>query len=169
MLHLDSISLASKMESIHCLPHRIWSGIGWQVTLQWAPCLSVLAKHWLSLGRNSQSMWIQAFQCVQKPVYHYSVIVSFEFSAFASFLHWASERWYRYGSILLLHSTLLATLLCLVSYKQCSMWLLKVLHKCYNMDMLRFYWCIHTLPWALCTLGTVHIYQSKPWLPYYNI
>ena len=42
----------------------------------------------------------------------------------------------RYGS-LLQRSTLLATLLCLGSYEQCCTQLLKVLHKCLNMDMLR--------------------------------
>ena len=30
-------------------------------------------------------MWIQAFQRAQKPVYRYSIIVSFAFSAIASF------------------------------------------------------------------------------------
>ena len=40
------------------------------------------------------------------------------------------------ASVLLPHCTLLATLLCLASYEQCSTRLLKVLHKCCNMDVL---------------------------------
>ena len=65
-----------------------------------------------------------------------------------------SERWYRYGSILFPHRfLLLAMLLCIASYEQsqivdftstcplismeqCSTQLLKVLHKCCNMDVL---------------------------------
>ena len=43
--------------------------------------------------------------------------------------------WYRYGSVLL-RSTLLATLLCLASYEQCSTLLLKMLHKHCNTDVL---------------------------------
>ena len=58
------------------------------------------------------------------------------FICILSFPHWASERWYWYSSILLLRSTLLAMLLWLASYKQCSTRLLKVLHKCCNTDML---------------------------------
>ena len=79
---------------------------------------------------------IQAFRRAQKLVYSYSIIVLFTFSAIVSFPHWASERWYWYGSVLLLRSTLLTMLLCLASYVQCSTWLLKVLHKCFNTDML---------------------------------
>ena len=76
---------------------------------------------------------------MQKPVYRYSIIVSFASSSIASFpAYWDSLRWYRYySSVLLLRIILLATLLCLTSYEQCSTQLLKVLHKCCNTDVLR--------------------------------
>ena len=65
--------------------------------------------------------------------YSYSTIVCiFSHSMFSS----ASETWYRYSSILLPHNTFLATLLCLASYEQCNTWLLKVLHKCCNTNVL---------------------------------
>ena len=100
-----------------------------------------------------------------KPVYCYSIIVCvFIHRIFSS----ASETWYRYGSILP-RSTLLPTSLCLASYEQCCTWLLKVLHKCCSTMCLEFYWYISTLPWVLCTLRIMCIYQSNPSQLCYNI
>ena len=80
----------------------------------------------------------------------YSIIAS----VFSNFMFSsASETWDCYGSVLP-HSTLLATLLWLGSYKyiRSCIQLLKMLHKCCKTDVFGFYWYIHTLPQVLCTL-----------------
>ena len=103
-------------------------------------------------------MWTQ-FQHAQNPIYSYSTIVCiFSHSIFSS----ASEMWYWYGSILLPHSTLLATLSCLTIYKQCSTWLLKVLHKCCNTDVLGVLLIyLHSPSGTACPLDRVYI-SIKP-------
>ena len=99
--------------------------------------------------------------CAKTGLSLYSIIVLFAFSAIASFPHWASERWYQYGSVLLPHSTLLAMSLCLASYEQCSTRLLKVLHKCCNTDVLGFYWYSHSPSGAVCPRDHAYI-SVKP-------
>ena len=67
-----------------------------------------------------------------------------------------------YGNVLLPHSTLLATLLCLTSYEQYSTQLLKVLHKCCNTDVVRVLLLYpHSPSGAVCPRD--HVYVSvKP-------
>ena len=93
MLHLEIISLANQMESIHCncnLPATRNSVWHWLIsrtllsghhTFQHCSNTFKLNKHTKCL----RSTWIPAFRCVQQPVYCYSIIVSFAFSAIASF------------------------------------------------------------------------------------
>ena len=70
-------------------------------------------------SKSNHPTYAKAFTCI----YSYHIFYS------------ASEMWDQCDSVLL-HSTLLAILLCLGSYKQCCIQLLKKLHKCCNMDML---------------------------------
>ena len=126
------------MESIHCLPHRIWPGIGWRHAFQHCSNIFKLNKcaKCLTLGITSYYNQCSSLTMCEKAgllLQHNCFICVFSYRIFS---HWASERWYQYGSILLPCSTLLAILLCLASYKQCSTWLLKVLHKSCNMNML---------------------------------
>ena len=76
-----------------------------------------------------------------------------------------------FGLSSILLYALLGMLLCLDSYEQYHTQLLKVLHKCYNMDVLGILLIIiSTLSPGIHTpLGVVHIYQSKPSLPCYNV
>ena len=72
-----------------------------------------------------------------------------------------SEMLYRYGSILP-RSTLLAMLLCLASYKQCSTRLLKMLNKRCNTDMLGVLLIyLHSPSGAACPWDCVYI-SVKP-------
>ena len=92
--------------------------------------------------------------------YHYSIIICvFSHCTFFS----ASETWYWYGSILPCSiRTLLAKLLCLSSYKQCCTRLLKVSHKCCNMNMLRILLIYpHSPSGALCPQDWAYIYISQ--------
>ena len=85
------------------------------------------------------SLWTCAKACLSLQHNHFVCVFSHRIFSLAS------EMWYQYGSILLSHTTLLATLLCLTSYEQCSTRLLKVLHKCCNTDMLRVLLiCLHS-------------------------
>ena len=84
------------------------------------------------------------------------------FSAIASFfIFW---MWHWYGCILPC-STLLTTLLCLSSYKQCCTQLLKVLHKCCNTDIRnRGFTNIFTLSLDhfIPLWSCIYIYKLKP-------
>ena len=109
-------------------------------------------------------------------VYHCSIIVSFAFSAITSrflteLLKGDTDMVSSYYRVV---HTLLATLLCLASYEQRSTRLLKVLHKCYNTDILRVLLIYPNSPsdtvrpWD-CAYIYIYIYQSNPSLPCYNI
>ena len=77
-------------------------------------------------------------------------LVFFNHHVFSS----AYETRYQYGRVLP-HSSLLALLLCLGGYEQGCIQLLKVLHKCCNMDMLRV-----LLIYPLSPSGTSCIYVT---------
>ena len=93
----------------------------------------------------------------------------FAFSAVASRFPQLLKCDNRYGSILP-RITLLATLLCLASYEQCSTRLLKMLHKHCNTDMLGVLLIYpHSPLGAACLWDCAYIYQSNPSLLCYNL
>ena len=128
------------------------SCFGWHHTFQ--HCLVIfklnkVAKHLLNLAKSiNQHEWNWTQDSIASVFSHH---------VFSS----ATETWDWYGNVLP-SNTLLATLLCLGSYEQCCTQLLKVLYKCCNTDVVRVYWYICTLPWALHALESHAYILVKP-------
>ena len=80
----------------------------------------------------------------------------------------ASEARDKHGNVLPC-SILLTMLLCLGSYKEHCTQLLKVLHKCCNMDVLIVLLIYPHSPLGATPSRVLRIYQTNPSLPCYNI